>query len=48
MMGRTNPLMRGLAPSPPGELRREVVLPSLGRNKTKIARLLGVSRQNPL
>jgi addiction module HigA family antidote len=29
----------------PGELLREDVLPALGRPKTEIARLLGVSRQ---
>jgi addiction module HigA family antidote len=29
----------------PGELLREDVLPSLGKPKTEIARLLGVSRQ---
>jgi addiction module HigA family antidote len=29
----------------PGELLREDVLPALGRTRTEIARLLGVSRQ---
>jgi addiction module HigA family antidote len=29
----------------PGELLREDVLPALGRTKTEIARLLGISRQ---
>ncbi|HSL85036.1 MAG TPA: HigA family addiction module antitoxin [Thermoanaerobaculia bacterium] len=29
----------------PGELLREDVLPALGRSKTEIARLLGISRQ---
>lgn len=29
----------------PGELLREDVLPALGRPKTEIARLLGISRQ---
>ena len=33
------------APLHPGELLREEVLPALGRPKTEIARLLGVSRQ---
>jgi addiction module HigA family antidote len=36
---------RGLPPMHPGELLREDVLPALGRPKTEIARLLGVSRQ---
>jgi addiction module HigA family antidote len=36
---------RGLAPMHPGELLREEILPALGRPKTEIARLLGVSRQ---
>jgi addiction module HigA family antidote len=29
----------------PGELLREEILPALGRSKTEIAKLLGVSRQ---
>jgi addiction module HigA family antidote len=37
--------MGGLSPSHPGEMLREVVLPALGRPKTEIASLLGVSRQ---
>lgn len=41
----TNPLICGLAPMHPGELLREDVLPALGRPKTEIARLLGISRQ---
>lgn len=41
----TNPLVCGLAPMHPGELLREDVLPALGRPKTEIARLLGISRQ---
>lgn len=41
----TNPLLRGLRPIHPGELLREDVLPALGRPKTEIARLLGISRQ---
>ena len=36
---------RGLPPMHPGELLREEILPALGRPKTEIARLLGVSRQ---
>ena len=41
----TNPLVAGLRPMHPGELLREDVLPALGRPKTEIARLLGISRQ---
>jgi antitoxin HigA-1 len=41
----TNPLVAGLAPMHPGELLREDILPALGRPKTEIARLLGISRQ---
>ena len=40
-----NRLVRGLRPMHPGEMLREDVLPALGRSKTEIARLLGVSRQ---
>jgi len=40
-----NHLVRGLKPMHPGEMLREDVLPALGRPKTEIARLLGVSRQ---
>ena len=40
-----NRLMRGLKPMHPGEMLREDVLPALGKSKTEIARLLGVSRQ---
>ena len=43
-MGR-NRLVRGLKPMHPGEMLREDVLPALGKSKTEIARLLGVSRQ---
>ena len=39
-----NPLLKGLAPMHPGELLREDVLPSLGKSKSEIASLLGVSR----
>jgi addiction module HigA family antidote len=41
----TNPLLKGLPPMHPGEMLRENVLPSLGRSKTEIAGLLGISRQ---
>jgi addiction module HigA family antidote len=36
---------RGLPPMHPGELLREEILPALGRPKTRIAKLLSVSRQ---
>ena len=36
---------RGLPPMHPGELLRVEILPALGRPKSEIARLLGVSRQ---
>ncbi len=39
------PIKRGLKPVRPGEVLREDVLPALGRDKTEIASLLGVSRQ---
>lgn len=39
-----NELLKGLRPTHPGELLREDVLPALGRPKTEIAELLGVSR----
>lgn len=39
------PIKRGLKPVHPGEVLREDVLPALGRDKTEIASLLGVSRQ---
>ena len=42
---RSNPLLRGLAATHPGEILREDVLPALGRPKAEIARLLGISRQ---
>ena len=41
----TNPLTKNLRPVHPGELLREDVLPAVGRPKTEIARLLGISRQ---
>jgi antitoxin HigA-1 len=40
-----NPLLKGLRPVHPGESLRVIVLPALGRSKTEIAKLLGVSRQ---
>jgi antitoxin HigA-1 len=40
-----NPLLKGIPPTHPGAILREDVLPSLGRPKTEIAALLGVSRQ---
>lgn len=41
----TNPPLKGLRPIHPGELLREDILPAVGRPKTEIARLLGISRQ---
>jgi addiction module HigA family antidote len=40
-----NPLLKGLRPVHPGETLREDVIPALGRPKSEIAKLLGVSRQ---
>lgn len=40
----TNPLLKGLRPTHPGEILREDILPALRRPKTEIADLLGVSR----
>ncbi len=39
------PLLKGLKPMHPGEMLREDILPALGKTKTEIAGLLGVSRQ---
>jgi addiction module HigA family antidote len=36
---------QSIEPLHPGELLREDVVPALGRSKTEIARLLGISRQ---
>jgi antitoxin HigA-1 len=36
---------RDVAPLHPGELLREDIIPVLGKPKTEIARLLGISRQ---
>jgi antitoxin HigA-1 len=41
----TNSLLKGLKPMHPGEMLREDILPSLGKRKTEIASLLGISRQ---
>lgn len=38
-------IKRGLPPMHPGELLREDVIPALGKSKTEIARLLGISRR---
>lgn len=35
-----------IAPSHPGELLAEIVIPATGKSKAEIARLLGVSRQS--
>jgi antitoxin HigA-1 len=40
-----NRLLRGLRPMHPGEMLRDDVLPALGKSKSEIARLLGISRQ---
>jgi addiction module HigA family antidote len=41
----SNPLLKGLAPTHPGEVLREDVIPALALPKTEIARRLGISRQ---
>lgn len=41
----TESLLRAIRPVHPGEILREDVLPALGKPKTEIARLLGISRQ---
>ena len=41
----TKMIKRGLPAIHPGELLREDILPALGRSKTEIAGLLGISRQ---
>lgn len=38
-------IKRGLPAMHPGELLREDIIPALGRSKTEIAKLLGISRQ---
>lgn len=40
-----NPLLSGLAPTHPGEVLREDILPATGLSKTEVARRLGISRQ---
>lgn len=40
-----NPLLKGLAPTHPGEILREDILPALDIPKTGIAKRLGISRQ---
>lgn len=45
-MKKAKVVKAGLGPMHPGELLREDVLPALGRPKTEIAKLLGVSRQS--
>ncbi|BCM88132.1 HigA family addiction module antitoxin [Methylobacterium indicum] len=40
-----NPLLAGLAPTHPGEVLREDILPAVNLPKTEIARRLGISRQ---
>ncbi len=40
----SNPLLKGLRPVHPAEILRDVI-PALGRSKSEIARLLGISRQ---
>lgn len=40
-----NRMLKGLKPMHPGEMIREDVLPALGKTKTEIAALLGISRQ---
>lgn len=40
-----NLLLKGLAPTHPGEVLREDILPALGLLKMEIARRLGISRQ---
>lgn len=46
MTPTSNPMTAGLAPTHPGEILREDILPALGKPKAEIARLLGVSRAN--
>jgi len=40
-----NPLLKGLAPTHPGEILREDIFPAVGLTKVEIARRLGISRQ---
>lgn len=41
----SNPLLKGMRAVHPAEILREDVIPALGRSKTEIARLMGISRQ---
>ena len=41
----TNMIKRGLPAMHPGELLRDDIIPAIGKPKTEIARLLGISRQ---
>ena len=41
----TNPVLKGLQPTHPGEILREDILPALKHSKTAIAGMLGISRQ---
>ena len=41
----TNPTLKGLRPTHPGEILREDVLPALGKPKVEVARALRISRQ---
>ena len=41
-----NAMMAGLPPTHPGEVLRDIVLPSVGTKKADVARLLGISRQH--
>jgi addiction module HigA family antidote len=38
-------IKRGLPAMHPGELLREDIIPALGKSKTELAKLLGISRQ---
>ena len=40
-----NTIKRGLPAMHPGEMLREDIIPALGRSKTEISGLLGISRQ---
>ena len=40
-----NPLLKGLAPTHPGEILREDIIPAMALTKSEVARRLGISRQ---
>jgi addiction module HigA family antidote len=40
----SNTLLAGLPPVHPGEVLREDVLPAIGRSKSELAKLLGITR----